>query len=57
MSIACLTGHNWSNDKAKQICLNKGCNATRVLMYNKYPKIGEPAMEWHYYNIDDIKLR
>jgi len=52
----CALGHKWSDDKAKQICLRDGCNATRILMYNKNPKIGGPSISWHYYNIDDINL-
>ena len=53
----CIFKHKWSDDKAKQICLNKGCNATRILMYNKNPKINEPALSWHYYNIDELNFK
>lgn len=53
----CLFGHKWSEGKAKQICLRNGCNATRVLMWQRHPKIDEPALKWHYYNIDDIDIK
>jgi len=53
----CFFGHKWSEGRAKKICLRKGCLATKVLMYKKNPKIGEPSLEWHYYNMDKIYLK
>lgn len=53
----CLLGHKWSEGEAKQICLRKNCNATRILMWQRYPKIDEPSLKWHYYNIDELNLK
>jgi len=52
-----LFGHRWSKNQYKQICLNKNCNATRIAMYRKYTRIGEPSITWHYFNMDDVKLK
>jgi len=55
--LCSLKGHDWSDGEAKQICLRNGCNATRILMWNRHPKIDEPALRWHYYNIDDLNFK
>lgn len=48
-------GHKWSKGRAKQYCKREGCGEHRVLMWRRHAiKIGEPALRWHYYNLNDF---
>jgi len=48
MSLICkIFSHKWDESrKYHQECKRKKCFNARVLVFNKYPKIGEPAYEW-----------
>jgi hypothetical protein len=40
-------GHVWdTTNPAKQRCKIEGCTFERNLYYNRFPKIGEPQVNW-----------
>lgn len=43
-----IFGHKWieSDEKYREKCSRKNCFNERILVGNRYPKIGEPAYYW-----------
>ena len=42
-----ILGHIWDESNSfKQKCKRKDCSTVRVVMENRFPKIGEPQFEW-----------
>jgi hypothetical protein len=57
MSLICkILGHKWdTSDRYEQSCTRKGCLTYRTLVANRFPKIGEPAIEWRIIDLFNIK--
>lgn len=57
--ICKILGHKWDESKplsesADQKCLRKNCLAHRKLMWNRFPKIGEPSLSWRIIDYNEI---
>jgi len=49
-------GHKWGPGQLEQNCIREGCLAWRVVMQNRYPKIGEPLYEWKIFETPSINI-
>lgn len=57
-----IFGHDWDQSKsvnqaAEQFCKRKRCIVSRTLVWNRFPKIGEPSLEWKIIDIENIKIK
>ena len=48
-------GHKWGKGETKQCCIRYGCQATRVLMWNRRISF-KPALRWRTYDIGKFKF-